>query len=148
GFVHVADLDGDGDLDLILPLRAASAIAWYENRKGSPLVWTARTLADGITGACFVAAGDLDRDGDVDVLSAGFVSRDGRIPWHENRGGQFALLTTNTAPASIVAGQPDDVLRVDMTHRGRFYGAPSGLDHDEELATLELGLDDGTGAPM
>ena len=33
-----------------------------------------------------------------------------------------------------------------MTHRGRTYGG--GFDHDEELATLALGFDDGTGAPL
>ncbi|MBN2473963.1 MAG: VCBS repeat-containing protein, partial [Pirellulales bacterium] len=96
--VCAADLDGDGDADVLSASFRDDTIAWYENTDshgafGSPRVMT--RAADGATSA---AAADLDGDGDLDVLSASF--RDGAVAWYENtdRRGAFG------APQVIVAG--------------------------------------------
>lgn len=68
--------------------------------------------------------------GDADLLSASWNS--GRIDWYPNRGGQFALDTLGTAPASLQWGMLEDVLKIDMWHLGR------NGDTDEKLVTLEL----------
>jgi hypothetical protein len=138
--VAAADLDGDGDLDVIGAAVYADDITWWEN-DGSPADggWTAHTIDGAFDVARSVAAADLDHDGDLDVLGAA-VSADAVI-WWENKGGQFTLPTTGTAPASMSPSGSDDFLKIDFTHNGR-----SG-DNDEELVTLQLRFEDTTGAP-
>ena len=82
----------------------------------------------------------MDGDGDLDVLSASRI--DDKIAWYENRGGQFALATADTAPAVLLQGDTSDLLEIVMTHRGR------AGDSDEELATLELLFEEAPGDPL
>jgi uncharacterized repeat protein (TIGR01451 family) len=129
--VAAADLDGDGDLDLLGAAFGAGEIAWWEN-DGTPADggWTKHTVTTAFNGARDVAATDMDGDGDLDLLGA--ASLDNAITWWENRGGQFALATSDTAPASMDTGTLDDVLSIAVIHHGR-----SG-DGDLEWATLAL----------
>jgi hypothetical protein len=81
--VYAADLDGDGDLDVLSAYD--HTIAWYENKggaaselfSGTPHVITKEALL-----ARAVHAADLDGDGDLDVLSASWS--DNKIAWYEN----------------------------------------------------------------
>jgi hypothetical protein len=77
--IDVADLDGDGDLDVVLShgdmlddfiLKPYHGIQWLENRGTFP--FTEHTLAalNGVVGARAV---DLDGDGDLDVVAVAFV---------------------------------------------------------------------------
>ena len=128
--VFAADVDGDGDIDALSASNFDDKIAWYENTNGDGTAWTVRTITTGADGAFSVFAADVDGDGDLDVLSASYI--DDRIAWYENRGGQFALTTTDTAPSAIEQDAIDDVLKIVMDHRGR-----SG-DAAVELASLQL----------
>ncbi len=82
--VFAADVDGDGDLDVLGASFGDNKIAWYEN-DGTPAVgtWTAHTISTAANGAQSVFAGDVDGDGDLDVLSAS--RSDDKIAWYENR---------------------------------------------------------------
>jgi hypothetical protein len=113
---------------------AASAQAAQVPFGGQQVVSTA---ADGATS---VFAADVDGDGVLDVLSASAL--DDKIPWYQNRGGQFALPTTGTAPAALLQGSSSDLLKIVMIHRGR------AGDGDEELATLELLFEEAPGDPL
>ncbi len=138
--VATTDADGDGDLDVLGAAYEAGDIAWWENTAGDGSAWSKHGVAADFDGAVSVAAADVDGDGDPDVLGAANIAND--IAWWENRGGQFALATSDTAPAQLVSGQTDDLLKITMTHRGR-----SG-DGDEELATLELLFEERHGDPL
>ncbi|MYE80845.1 MAG: VCBS repeat-containing protein, partial [Gammaproteobacteria bacterium] len=82
--VHAADLDGDGDPDVLAASSHDATIAWYENVGGGAFS-PQRVLTADAEGAASVHATDLDGDGDADVLSA--AREDDRIAWHENLGG-------------------------------------------------------------
>jgi hypothetical protein len=82
---YAADLDGDGDLDLMSASANDHEITWYENRGGLPPVFTERLVADRMWGARHIHAEDIDMDGDIDILSA--LELNNTIAWHENRGG-------------------------------------------------------------
>jgi hypothetical protein len=74
---RAADLDGDGDLD-VLVLDAAGQLAWQENALGDASIWLGHELAPGPLQSFDV--GDLDGDGDPDVLTGGASE----YSWHEN----------------------------------------------------------------
>ena len=62
---------------------ALALVAWFENTSGDGLAWQWNTITAAADGAIGVYAADLDRDGDVDVLSTSL--NDKSITWYENR---------------------------------------------------------------
>jgi len=82
--IHAADVDGDGDQDVLSASFDDGKVAWYENLNGQGTFGTQRIISS-LTGPRSVSAGDVDGDGDVDVLS-GHQSYD-RIAWYENLDG-------------------------------------------------------------
>ena len=66
--VAAADVDGDGDMDILNLLDGESAIYWWENLMGDGSGWQKGTVATDFLGAYDVAVVDMDKDGDLDVL--------------------------------------------------------------------------------
>ena len=85
--VFAADVDGDGDLDVLSASMADDQIAWYENRTihRSVVFPAPTTISTAADEAQSVFAADVDGDGDLDVLSAS--QADSRIAWYENTDG-------------------------------------------------------------
>ncbi|MDP4826230.1 MAG: VCBS repeat-containing protein [Flavobacteriales bacterium] len=80
--VHCADIDGDGDLDVISASYLDDKIAWMENLGGT--FGYPRSIFESADGAVSVHAADFDGDGDIDVVSG---SRFGnKLAWYENDG--------------------------------------------------------------
>ncbi|MFC1604819.1 FG-GAP-like repeat-containing protein [Planctomycetota bacterium] len=122
-YVHAADLDGDGDLD-VLSVSYEDGITWYENdgtgRFISQQVVTA-SVSKAALSVYAIYTADLDGDGDLDVLSTLGVDDtidwrlDDRIIWYENDGtGQF------TSPQVITAdvNDPQSVYAADLDGDG------------------------------
>ena len=78
--VYAADVDGDGDMDLLSASGNDDKISWYEN-DGSES-FTEHEITTSADGAFSVHTADVDGDGDMDVLSASFW--DDKIAWYEN----------------------------------------------------------------
>lgn len=68
--IHVADVDHDGDPDLLSAERDGNRIAWYENNGLQPPSFVAHTISTNALAAVSVHSADLDGDGDLDVISA------------------------------------------------------------------------------
>ncbi|NOQ23453.1 MAG: T9SS type A sorting domain-containing protein [Candidatus Aegiribacteria sp.] len=83
--VYAADVDGDGDMDVLGAAKAADDIVWWENTNGSGTAWVKRTIDGNFDGAMTVYATDVDGDGDIDVLGAAKAADD--IVWWENSNG-------------------------------------------------------------
>ena len=84
--VYAADLDGDGDPDVLSASQFDNKIAWYENL-GNGSLGVQRIITQQAFNAMSVHAADLDGDGDNDVLSAS-ASAGGKVAWYENLGGR------------------------------------------------------------
>ncbi len=85
--VFAADLDNDGDMDVLSASQVDDKIGWYEN-DGFGNFGSQKIITTNADGAALVFASDLDNDGDNDVLSASYI--DGIVAWYENNGaGQF-----------------------------------------------------------
>ena len=90
--VFVADLDGDSDEDVLAGSFEDHTIMWYENNGERPPVFTERMITDSACCVKHIFAVDLDRDNDVDVISASHIFEGLTQPtgeqfaWYENDG--------------------------------------------------------------
>jgi FG-GAP-like repeat len=138
--VFAADMDNDGDIDVLSASYDDDKIAWYENTDGAGTFGSQQVISTAADGAYSVFATDVDGDGDLDALSVSV--RDDKIAWYENCGGQFALATADTAPTIMEDEEVDDLLEIVMTHNGQ-----TG-DTSAELATLELLFEESASDPL
>jgi hypothetical protein len=79
--VFAADIDGDGDLDVLSASELDDKIAWYENTDGAGGFGEQQVISILADAAFSVFAVDVDGDGDLDVLSAS--QNDDKIAWYE-----------------------------------------------------------------
>lgn len=115
----VADLDGDGDPD-VLQTRSGGRLGWLENLGAGQLAAYA-PIVTGPTTGYLVRAADLDGDGDSDIL----LASNQRVPtWFENVGSMtFApgvAIGASASPDIISSLEPVDVDgdgQVDVTWR-------------------------------
>ena len=92
--VRAVDLDRDGDRDIVSVDTAGDRIVEFESDGGHPPVWTQRVVTTITNDPWAVAAADLDRGGDVDLISAS--AEDDRIAWLESDGGKPPSFTPHT----------------------------------------------------
>ena len=82
--VFAADMDNDGDMDIVSASYLDDTIAWYENDGGADPSWTKAVISYSADYAHSVFVADMDNDGDMDILSAS--ANDDAIAWYENNG--------------------------------------------------------------
>ncbi len=82
-WAQIADVDGDGRLDVLGAAMDLSTVAWWRNDGGDPIHWEEITVTHQLPGAVSVSAADLDGDGDIDVAASGWSSTGG-VRWWEN----------------------------------------------------------------
>lgn len=87
--LEVADVDGDGDLDVVASLSLTDAVHLYVNDGGGR--FSQVSIGGGIV-AMETAVADLDGDGDLDIAAVGLFERSGgftspgEVVWYENPG--------------------------------------------------------------
>ena len=98
--VTAADIDRDGDPDVLAIVgHGPRSIVLYDNLGGSPPAFDRRVLVDEFDpGAFDLRVGDIDGDGDPDIVSAGRG-----ILWHENDGGAIPSFESTTVLSGCFA---------------------------------------------
>ncbi|MEM8995995.1 MAG: choice-of-anchor D domain-containing protein, partial [Acidobacteriota bacterium] len=109
--VTAADIDRDGDLDVVGAAGGADTVAWWENTDGGGTSWTKRSVDVGFGGAHDVSTADVDGDGDLDIL--GTAETDGQVSWWENLSGDGTawaehIVTATFAGAISIAAEDLD----------------------------------------
>lgn len=119
---HVADIDGDGDHDVAAVAFSDGRFSWWENTDGAGSAWTEHVVATGLNGAYSVAAGDIDRDGDLDLAGATFF--DDTVRWWENTDGAGSSWLVHTITTTLVRAR--SVALADVDHDGLLDAVTTG----------------------
>ena len=81
--VLTADIDGDGDADIVTASYNDDKISWFENN-GTGEFETQYIISTESDGIKSIFAIDLDGDSDVDIISASEL--DNTVAWYSNNG--------------------------------------------------------------
>lgn len=130
--IHPADVDGDGDLDLVGAAQTPGhRIAWWRNDGD---VWTGFVVDDRFPVACNLDVADLDGDGDPDVVSTSWAA--GELAWWQNEGGdpvawtKHRLLTVFLGAHSAEVGDFDGDGDLDLVATAANAGRVTVLSND------------------
>jgi len=137
--VAVGDLDHDGDLDIVSGSLWGDVIAWQND--GAPFdgTWTPCNVGASTDNVWSVAVGDLDNDGDLDIVSGSGSGEDYEVIAWGNDGTPFS----GTWPQNDVGASTDDVNSVavgDLDNDGCLdIVSGSGSGEDYEVIAWENG---------
>gem|GEM_PF-478145 len=109
--IIIADLDADSENDIVFAAKENSEIGWFQNDGTENFVerWISYGQ-DSLDGVRSLTVGDLDRDGDEDVITASFDS--GSLLWQDNDGsGAFQTHVLATNLFGLVDVSMDDIDR-------------------------------------
>lgn len=171
GKTSFADMDNDGDLDILVG--NSNNLSWFENTDGLGGNWTERILVAGLTTRIeHLLAVDLDNDGDLEIVTAN--NEDGYVYAHDNllfhAKTQYDLSTvfdsSHTDANHVVTGllngdQYQDIISANKSSTGMeiFFFAGDGTDNyssrsivlsvastiDSQITVIELGDMDNDG---
>jgi hypothetical protein len=101
--IFAADLDADGDLDVLATSLNSFEVAWWRNEGGNPINWTMTTIDDFFSYAHWVFVTDLDQDGRLDILGAAYrgENQSSSLAWWHNEGGDPLVFTKQVIEASF-----------------------------------------------
>lgn len=118
-----ADMDGDGDIDVLRSSNETGTLTWLENN-GSGTEWVKQNID-----ACYTPvmhAADVDEDGDMDVIGVKYT--DG-ISWWENINGGGLTWTRHTFDKKFDSANDIHAVDVDADGSMDVLGAMWGMDY-------------------
>ena len=107
GRVHPADIGGDGDVDLFTA-SPSGGLLWIEAT--GPATFAPEVELDPLVGFYGLDTGDIDGDGDLDLVASGWTYPDGLVRWYRNDGGSWTAQADVASATWLVA----DVELVDL----------------------------------
>jgi hypothetical protein len=123
--VFADDLDGDGDIDILVAARSDDKVVWFENLDGFGNFGSEQLVTDLIDNPSYVESADIDGDGDSDIMIASLT--DDSIIWFRNIDGQ----------GNFEIGQTITVF-VDYVQKAGF----ADIDNDGDLDVLSASTND------
>ncbi|SVA64269.1 uncharacterized protein METZ01_LOCUS117123 [marine metagenome] len=108
--VFAADMDGDGDMDIVSASEIPGTIGWSENDGAVDPTWSSRSSIANVSNVESVFAADMDADGDMDILTTSWYNS--KLDWYENDGAtdptwSKANIGSGGGPKSVFAADMD-----------------------------------------
>jgi hypothetical protein len=103
--VEAADMDKDGDLDVVTSEPVGSQLIWYENTDGKGTFNEAHEEGTAQAGVMELEIVDLDNDGDNDVVTSHFFAS--TVVWYENTDGAGDLTERLIASVDLTRARLD-----------------------------------------
>ncbi len=123
--LSTADLDGDGDNDVILAASNADTFSWYENDGQIPPSFTEHFIAS-VNGAWKTFPIDLNGDDDVDVIAS--ATSDNLLLWYESDGGAPPTFTEHVIDNDLDSARSP--FGIDMNNDGDIDVVAAAFDDD------------------
>lgn len=102
--IHMADIDNDGDLDLMGGLQSARQIAIFEYDHSADEYLAAVMIESELDDIAQIISQDVDQDGDKDIIGISFS--DSSLAWYEN---QMINSSANDLPQLDFSVSPNPV---------------------------------------
>ena len=83
--VFAGDINGDGYIDALFADFPLSTLSWNENLDGQGTFGIKQTISVNVVKPKFILSGDIDNDGDLDLVCASYSDRE--LSWFENLDG-------------------------------------------------------------
>ena len=112
--VQAADLDGDGDLDIIGV--SSPKAYWWENADGEGTDWDRHDISEAFETYTSLTTADMDGDGDLDIVSNSAAAGKAGAKWYENAEGDASTWTEHGIDTQFA--YPEDINPVDMDGDG------------------------------
>jgi FG-GAP-like repeat/Secretion system C-terminal sorting domain len=113
--ILAADVDNDGDMDVIGNSYSPGGFSWWSNDDGVGQTWTAHVINTESWGCWGLDAGDLDGDGDTDIVGVAYFDYE-VLWWQQDENGDFTEHLLEISPNPFDG--PRDVVAQDMDHDG------------------------------
>lgn len=97
------DIDSDGDIDILVASFDNDLIRWYSNNGNVNPGFGTSNIDNTLDGVRNFTLGDMDNDGDLDVIVATF--NDNTISWLENDGAENPVFTKNIISTTATGAQ-------------------------------------------
>jgi hypothetical protein len=151
-YAFPADVDNDGDVDVLVAIGRSDQFAWYDNEGGLPPSFSEHIISTLPSGSApiTIQAADIDGDGDTDFLA--LTSESYRLLWYENLGrvgfdikpgscpNPLNVKSKGVLPAAIMGTENLDVTQVDPdTLRLRLKGTEEPLVPPLRWALADVG---------
>lgn len=123
--IFVADINNDGNKDIISAALDEGTIAWWENIPGDSITWQKYIVDSNFPDAIYCYADDIDGDSMIDIMGAAYNSDE--IAWWHNEGGNPILWTKQTIDSDFIDAHEIMAYDVDQDYDMDILGVSAGL---------------------